>query len=522
MRRWLQHTVALLSRMSTAVFLLGLLALASVVGTVFLQDQPRADYQQVFGQFWAEVFMLMGFHRVYSAWWYMAILALLWVSISVCLVTNGPRLIKLGRRPKRLPGRAQLQSWPLQRVLTEAEARRLQKKLLRQGFVGSFATAGGRYFTRGGWSRVGYFLSHIGVLVLVVSGALTGFMGFRGTLHLPAGAQMNAVWVPEGEGGAARQLPFALGNDGFALTTYPDGTPQKFTTRLVITAASGKTLVRDLAVNAPVRYHDHSIYQSSFGDAGSRVVLSVLPLNEWTALRSHPVLPMVVQDEKPLGLTRVKLVDARMHETRHLVTPNQPGPVMRDVGPSVDVMLTRPDQQPRLLRLYLQHPDILGVAQTMSAEGTPLFATVPLGLNPATPQAWGLYFAVQNYRRQHPGVDINTALVKVSAPFVRGLTEEARVTHVAQTLQALSITQNLELPFLLGLQHITPAYYTALQVTYDPGFWWFVLGGMMLIAGVFLMVYADHWRVWFVPHHGKVLLAAHAARRHDGLQEWLG
>ena len=518
MRTKLKQAVYVLSRMSTAVFMLAVLALASVAGTVFLQNQPVEDYRNTFGNFWAEVFMQMGLHQVYIAPWYLLILLVVLVSVMACIITNGPRFIKLWRKPKRVASAAMLRQWPVQQTLTKTQAIALQKKLLAHGFRCKLDSSHGHFYTRTPYSRAGYFLSHIGVIVLAIGGLLTGFMGFRGTLHLPAGEGLNAVWVQVTDGGYARNLPFTIRNDGFAITTYPDGTAKSFTTRLTLLAEGEQPVTRDLAVNAPVRFHNHSIYQSSFGDAGSKVELTVLNLNS----AQRRTLTTAVHQQTPLGDATLSIDDARMHESRQIELPGTTGIIMRDVGPSIDIMLKWPDRMPHVLRLYLNHPDILGVAESMTAEGAPIFATVPLGLSVANAHDWDLFFAVKSYLSKHPNLSLNEALIKVSAPIVHNMAPAERVAYVARTLQALTISQNLDLRWLPTLQKLEPAYYTALQVSYDPGFWWFIIGSMMLIAGVFLMVYADHWRVWFVPQKDKVLMAAHASRRHDMLQEFLG
>lgn len=514
MRFHFKQAVYVLSRMSTAVFMLAIIALASVAGTVFLQNQPVEDYQNTFGQFWAEVFMLMGLHQVYTTPWYLLILGGMLVSVVVCLCTNGPRFIKLLRAPRRVPAASVLRQWPVQKVMTTAETEKFQRKLIKLGFTCKLNTDAGKYYTRAPWSRAGYFLSHIGVVVLAIGGLLTGFMGFRGTLHLPSGAGLNAVWVQTTDSGYAREIPFHIRNDGFVLESYPDGTAKSFTTRLTLIDSNGET-TKDLAVNAPVRFHNHSIYQSSFGDAGSAVTLTALNLRTAKPRKINTA----VHREVALSDTALSIDDARMHETRQIELPGTNTITMRDVGPSVDVSLTYPDRRPQVLRLYLNHPDMIGVAQSMTAEGMPVFATVPLGLNPVAVNDWSLYFAVKKHLAKFPSDNLNSALMKVSPAFIRQLPTDERITLVAKTLQALTITENLNLEWLPALTQLEPAYYTALQITYDPGFWWFIIGSIMLVAGVFLMVYADHWRVWFVPQKGKVLLAAHAARRQDLLQE---
>ena len=83
-----------LGSMELAITLLLTLAIASVIGTVLQQNQPYADYVIKFGPFWFEVFEQLGLYDVYSALWFLAILALLVISTSVCVIRHFPAMAK--------------------------------------------------------------------------------------------------------------------------------------------------------------------------------------------------------------------------------------------------------------------------------------------------------------------------------------------------------------------------------------------------------------------------------------------
>lgn len=83
-----------LGSMELAITLLITLAIASVIGTVLQQNQPYADYVIKFGPYWFEVFEQLGLYDVYSALWFLAILALLVISTSVCVIRHFPAMTK--------------------------------------------------------------------------------------------------------------------------------------------------------------------------------------------------------------------------------------------------------------------------------------------------------------------------------------------------------------------------------------------------------------------------------------------
>jgi len=79
-----------LGSMTLAITLLMAVAVASAVGTILQQNQPYQDYLINFGPFWFEIFKSLGLFDVYSAGWFLFILAFLIISTGVCVIRNAP------------------------------------------------------------------------------------------------------------------------------------------------------------------------------------------------------------------------------------------------------------------------------------------------------------------------------------------------------------------------------------------------------------------------------------------------
>ncbi|MBS0308442.1 MAG: cytochrome c biogenesis protein ResB, partial [Proteobacteria bacterium] len=93
-RRWLADAVELVSSMRFAISLLSIIAIASVIGTVMKQNEQLPNYVNQFGPFWFEVFNKLGLYAVYSAWWFLLIMAILVTSTSLCIIRNAPKMMK--------------------------------------------------------------------------------------------------------------------------------------------------------------------------------------------------------------------------------------------------------------------------------------------------------------------------------------------------------------------------------------------------------------------------------------------
>jgi cytochrome c biogenesis protein len=92
-RRAVRHFVELVSSMRFAIALLVVLAIASIIGTVLTQEDPYPNYVNQFGPFWATIFRGLSLYTVYSAWWFMVIMIFLVISVSLCVIRNGPKMI---------------------------------------------------------------------------------------------------------------------------------------------------------------------------------------------------------------------------------------------------------------------------------------------------------------------------------------------------------------------------------------------------------------------------------------------
>jgi len=79
--------------MRFAIALLTVICIASAIGTVILQGEPLVNYVEQFGPFWAEVFGTLGLYRIYSAPWFLVILAFLVLSTSLCIARNTPKIL---------------------------------------------------------------------------------------------------------------------------------------------------------------------------------------------------------------------------------------------------------------------------------------------------------------------------------------------------------------------------------------------------------------------------------------------
>ena len=324
-RAW-RSGVELLSSMRFAIALLTVICIASVIGTVIKQHEPAVNYTNQFGPFWAELFLALKLNAVYSAWWFLLILAFLVVSTTLCIARNAPKFLADIRSYKENVREGSLKAFhhKAEGALAGApadEAQRIGQMLAGGGWkvrLQERDTPAGK-----GWmvaakagtaNKIGYIAAHSAIVLICLGGlfdgdlfvrAMTWFGGksvysgsglvsevrpehrlpvsnpaFRGNLVVAEGTASSTAILSQSDGVLLQELPFAVELKQFIVEYYSTGMPKLFASEIVIhDKATGEQRPARVEVNHPASFKGIAIYQSSFDDGGSRVKLAALPIN---------------------------------------------------------------------------------------------------------------------------------------------------------------------------------------------------------------------------------------------------
>ena len=323
----LHAAVELLASMRFAISLLSIICIASVIGTVVKQHEPYANYVNQFGPFWAQVFNSLKLYSVYSAWWFLLILAFLVISTSLCIARNTPKILSDLKQYKENIREQALQAFhhKAQGQWTELPAQAAQR-------LGQLLATGGwkvrlqsRPTSQGeGWmiaakagsaNKLGYIAAHSAIVLICIGGLLDGdlivraqmWMGgksvyngggliskvpeqhrlsernpaFRGDLMVAEGTASSTAILSQSDGVLLQELPFAVELKKFIVEYYSTGMPKLFASDIVIhDKATGEKKQARVEVNHPASYKGIEIYQSSFDDGGSEVTLQAVPMGQ--------------------------------------------------------------------------------------------------------------------------------------------------------------------------------------------------------------------------------------------------
>ena len=360
--------------MSFAVSMLVFLGIASIIGTILKQNEPYENYIIKFGQFWFGFFEKIGLYDVYHSIWFLTILLFLVLSTTLCIIKNTPTILKDflvfkdSLEEKSLlsfshhlviKNKKSVNTSKILYYLKEAKFK-IKEKSKENGDVLIIAK-------KGNYQRLGYILTHIGVVVICLGGLLDGNLIFKAqeifgykkieTLDLPAskvpevsrlgisntsfranmtlaeGSSDNVAFVRMKDGYLVQDLPFKITLKDFRINHYSTGMPKSFESDLVISDPElSQDITKTISVNHPFTYKGIAIYQSDFQDGGTRLNIKLRSLlNSSTSQKIEgKIFDKVKLDKDQITY---EFNDFKKFNVLHLKEGEKEKP--RNVGPSV-------------------------------------------------------------------------------------------------------------------------------------------------------------------------------------------
>lgn len=354
-----------LGSMSFAVFLLLLLAIASIAGTVIAQNAPLHDYLRLFGPIGLRIIDLLTLDHLYNAWWFLGILFFLVLSTGTCLCRRIPLLIRLHllspAQKKQLVWTHQT-TWPYP-LCTEKIARIFNQSghryHIQQPDPHCLLVERGRH-----WHSGGYILTHLAILIILLGGVLDSeallhlwawhhhkhptqantahsentfwpntLRSFTGYVFLSPGKTNDRATLYLQHGSMLQQvLPFTITLQKLTSLHYPTGQIKNFVSDLIIRLHNGQIIAKQISVNHPLTIDRITIHQASFSDKTSPLSIHVVSLIPHNTLPTTPI-PTVIGSPVVLPTYTLHITDFHATSLRPDRSPHATPLSQMDVGP---------------------------------------------------------------------------------------------------------------------------------------------------------------------------------------------
>jgi cytochrome c biogenesis protein len=199
---------------------------------------------------------------VYHSAWYLALLFFFAVNTIVCTLSRLPAKwrrafgTRVEAEPAGLLAMRVKSRFGKNRPVAEVGAR-LRDLLAASGYRVQSRLADKRLHLLARKRRFGDFGSdivHLGLLVIIGGGIVSGLGGFRTRLELS-----------EGQTAAIPRASFAVRLDRFETEFYPQGMVKAWKSTVTVLEGGAAALTRQVLVNRPLSYKGFSLYQTSYG-----------------------------------------------------------------------------------------------------------------------------------------------------------------------------------------------------------------------------------------------------------------
>ncbi|NIM58022.1 MAG: hypothetical protein GTO16_03635 [Candidatus Aminicenantes bacterium] len=257
----MKSLIKFFSSVKLAIVLLIIITCASILGTLIPQQRSAAEYAVRYGQL-AGLLIRLQFTNLYHSWWYNGLLFLFSLNIIICTLNRlspkfkrvfQPRLRFETKNINSLKIREKFRkNWNLARTREElgrefsARHYRLkeEKKEARSFLLARKKTLG----------LFGSDIVHLGLLIILAGGIISGLGGFKADLTLFEG---QVLPVPKAD--------FQVRLDKFETEFYPDGRVRDWKSTLTVLENEKPQLSKIVEVNHPLAYQGFAFYQSGYG-----------------------------------------------------------------------------------------------------------------------------------------------------------------------------------------------------------------------------------------------------------------
>ncbi len=261
------------------ILLLLLLAITSIIGTVIPQNSAASDYINRYGQSNYELFVTLQFTDMYSSSWFIGLLALFSVNLICCSIKHFPRTWKFFKEPtlmatpgllKNSANKGEFSTSDTPTTVADRVAKALDKdfaKTVRSEQDGKIYL----FAQKGIFSRLGAYLTHISILVIMVGAIVGNVFGYKAFVNIAEGTSVTQVSTRDGS--QRIDLGFEVRCDNFDVEFYPGSQrPKLYASDLVVLKDGEEVYQKRISVNDPLMYEGIIFYQSSYGPAGNPYV----------------------------------------------------------------------------------------------------------------------------------------------------------------------------------------------------------------------------------------------------------
>jgi len=263
--------LSFLSSLKLTISLLIIIAVASILGTVIPQQYDGGESFSHLSPGLVEALKSLQLFDMYHSAWFIILMGLLSLNLTVCSLNRFPGSWKLFRKIPSPDRDKPFENLSPDRVISieksPNEVIERVENLLHRRYkrVSRKDTANTTFFygEKGAYSHFGVYIIHASILTVIAGAIIGSLLAFEGFVNLPEGESTNTVHLRRQKG--IKKLDFTVRCDKFSIAYYDNGMPKEYRSNLSFLKNSHVIYQGPLLVNHPITVNGIRFYQASYG-----------------------------------------------------------------------------------------------------------------------------------------------------------------------------------------------------------------------------------------------------------------
>lgn len=277
----------LLADLRFSIFILLLISLSSILGTIIEQDQDIEIYKKnyplikpVFSFFSWDRILYFGLDHVYTSWWFLALICLFGLNLILCSFLQQLPSLKIARRCQFFRTMEQFRKLKISTILSFISPNQILSCLKERNYS-IFQQKNVVYCYKGLTGRIAPIIVHFSMILILLGTIIGALFGFKAQEIVPNTESFHIQNLLST--GPFTNVPQITGRvNSFWITYNSKKTISQFYSDLSILDQTGSEVARKtIRVNDPLIYKNIYYYQTDWNLLGLRVQDSKSGITEY-------------------------------------------------------------------------------------------------------------------------------------------------------------------------------------------------------------------------------------------------
>jgi len=271
-----QKIFRLLADLRFSIFILLLISICSIAGTVIEQDQSIEIYKlnypltnPVFGFLSWDRIIVLGLDHVYKTWWFLALIFLFGCSLTICSFLQQLPSLKVARRSQFFRTVNPFSRLKLSTIVTKYSFNKILARIKNQQYS-IFQQKNMVYCYKGLIGRIAPIIVHFSMILILLGTIIGSLFGFKAQEIIPKTENFHIQNLLTN--GPATIIPKTSGRiNDFWITYTPKKTISQFYSDISVLNSEGQeTNRKTISVNSPLIHQGIYYYQTDWNLIGLR------------------------------------------------------------------------------------------------------------------------------------------------------------------------------------------------------------------------------------------------------------